>query len=243
MARLVIDINAKHVPEDRRIWRMFPGDRYRFLNSFLKNGVAFLELPGLELPEGAIEAETPELRERLHVSREVESWIQAYRKYARSAMTEEPPKQPDRTPTLYAGQALNRNQRQNLGAVRNLFGIAEKGDLLVVPDQIPTRTVMIGEFLHGPDSRIRHSEAEHFLGEATPARQVRWFPAVDELRVPRELSSILRIPPAISQVPRSFEGSILENSYGTFYRPGQFSARITIGGTDFDTQNTSTSVP
>jgi hypothetical protein len=56
-----IDINAKHIPEQRRVWRMFPGENYRFLGSFLKYSLVFLELPGLDLPAGRVTEELPEL--------------------------------------------------------------------------------------------------------------------------------------------------------------------------------------
>jgi hypothetical protein len=238
VANFIIDINAKHVPGQRRVWRMFPGERYRFLGSFLKNGIVFLELPGLCLPDVRIAEDNLRLNEALHLSRDIDNWIRSYRKYLRSSMTGEPPSKPERELASYAGQSLRRDQHGDLGAVRNLFGAAEAGDLIVVPDRISTRQVMIGEFLDAPEIRVVHSEPEHFLGETTPARRVRWFPAVDELRIPRELASILRIPPAISQVPKTFEASVFESSYGTFYRTNEFSARITIGGQDFDTQNT-----
>lgn len=204
----------------------------------MKNGLVFLELPGLDLPKGVVTEETDHLRERLHVARAIEGWIQSYRRYSRSASTDEPPEQPTRNPSAYVGQSLGRNQRNALGAVRNLFGTAKKGDLIVVPDQIPLRQVIIGEFLEDPESRIAHSEPEYFLGEIMPARRVRWFPAVDELRIPRGLSDILHIPPAMSRVPRQFEAPILENSYGTFYHANGYTARIIIRGEEFDTQNT-----
>lgn len=237
MTNLVIDINARFIPNERRVWRMFPGERYRFLSSFLKSGIVFLEMPGLELPNGLITEGTPQLRELLHLSREIEKWIAAYRRHLRAGTAEDPPPKPTRDLSAFAGRALSRDQQNVLGAVRNLFGTASKGDLVVVPDQIPTREVLIGEFLEGPETRSIHSP-DFFSGEFTPARPVRWFPAVDELRLPRELSNTLRIPPAFSQIPRPFVTSILENSYGTYYRAEEYCARILINGREFDTQNT-----
>lgn len=237
MPEYTIDINAKHVSEQRRIWRMFPGDGYRYLDSFIKNHLVFLEMPGLVLPVGKVTEESPEIKERLHLSRRTEQWILDYRKYAKSSAPGEPPERPNTDLSSYSLTALRRDQFNDLGAVRSLFGAAEKGDLVVVPGKLDTRQIFIGEFLDGPEDRIVHLDPELFIDQTTPARRVRWFPAVDELRVPRAFSGTLRIPPAISLVARSYESVILENSYGTFYRSNEFFARLRIDSLDFNTQN------
>lgn len=181
--------------------------------------------------------ESPEIKERLHLSRRIEQWIRDYRKYAKSSTPGEPPERPNTNLSSYSSIALRRDQFNDLGAVRSLFGAAEKGDLVVVPGKLNTRQIFIGEFLGGPEDRIVHSDPDFFIDQTTPARQVRWFPAVDELRVPRAFSGTLRIPPAISLVARSYESVILENSYGTFYRSNEFFARLRIDSLDFNTQN------
>lgn len=49
-----IDLNARIVSPDVRCWRLFPGSSYRFLEIFKNEGVAFLDMPGLKLPEGRL---------------------------------------------------------------------------------------------------------------------------------------------------------------------------------------------
>ncbi len=76
------------------------------------------------------------------------------------------------------------------------------------------------------------------MNQTTPARRVRWFPAINELRVPSGVSDVLRIPVPISLLSNTFYNSVLQLSYGTYYREQEYSARLTINGSDFDAQDT-----
>jgi hypothetical protein len=237
VASYTINLNAVHVPNDRRIWRMFPGKEYRFFETFLKDGVVFLELPGLDLPEGEISSNTPLLREGLTRSARVRAWIELSKKYERSAKTGEPPTRPDRNLQTYMDSPRPRGYTNELGSILTLFGTAKKGDLVVIPDRISERHVVVGEFVDEPGRRISQESRVLFLDEKTPLRRVSWFPKTDELRVPIELSGVLRIPVPISLVPNSLNRSIFENSYGTFYRDDEYSARLNILGDNFDAQS------
>jgi hypothetical protein len=47
----VIDLNVRVIGQDTRVWRLFPGSACRFLDSFRTQGIGFLDLPGLTLPD------------------------------------------------------------------------------------------------------------------------------------------------------------------------------------------------
>lgn len=216
---------------------MFPGYEYRLFDAFVKQQIVFLDMPGLELPKVEIKAGTEQLRERLILARRTRQWIAEYRRYANSSQSSEPPERPTRDLNAYHREGWYRGHQNELGAVTALFGAAAKGDLIVIPDRINTRRIMIGEFLDGPEMHSQTEMPRFFMDQTTPARRVRWFPAINELRVPLGISDVLRIPVPISLLAGDFYDSILELSYGTYYREQEYSARLTINGSDFDAQS------
>src|SRR5439155_20332415 len=47
-----VDLRAPTISAATRVWRLFPGEGYQFLESFRDQRVGFLDFPGLDLPEG-----------------------------------------------------------------------------------------------------------------------------------------------------------------------------------------------
>jgi hypothetical protein len=47
-----VDLRAPTIQPGTRVWRLFPGEGYQFLQSFQDQRVGFLDFPGLILPDG-----------------------------------------------------------------------------------------------------------------------------------------------------------------------------------------------
>lgn len=52
--KLSVDLRAPTISQNQRVWRLFPGSGYQFLDTFVEEGVGFLDFPGLDLPKGKI---------------------------------------------------------------------------------------------------------------------------------------------------------------------------------------------
>lgn len=236
MPAVEVDLNTKVVAPDLRIWRIFPGQRYEFFEHFLSQEAVFLDLPGIELPNEDVDAQTPFLKQRLIVADLISKWIDASLRVA-SAPDASSPEKPDRNLASHGNAPWYRGYKNNLGAVINLFGRAKKGDLIILPNRLNTREILIGEFLDAPSARVSVNIPEMFLDESVPGRRVRWFEPVDEIRIPKALSETLRIPNPISQVSRDIYGVILENSYGSYVLGEEYATRFATKAPDFSAQN------
>lgn len=53
---ITVDLRAAVVPQTTKVWRLFPGSDYRFLKTFLDEGVGFLDLPAFILPSPPLAA-------------------------------------------------------------------------------------------------------------------------------------------------------------------------------------------
>ncbi len=234
-----IDLRAKQISTDTQVWRMFAGDSYEFFNDFLSVQGVFLDVPGLTLPQHVVTDPTAQMRERLALSHATARWIEDQKSFTESSASNlTPPPRPSLQLTTYAAARHVRNYGRLLGSINTLFDVVKKGDLVIIPNKIPTREVIIGEFLDDPTVRREVSPAKFLFDTKTAYRRVRWFPPVEELRVPREITDNLRIPVAISLIPRHYYGAVFELSFGNFLRPEDYFAKISVRGSDFSAQDT-----
>jgi hypothetical protein len=223
-------LRAEYIGLGKRVWRLFPGKDYRFLDFFEGQQVAFLDFPGMILPDGNVTRDTPMLRERVILARAVQNWAIAYQRHVRNAMTGSPPPEPSRDLGSYTkGHRVVTN---DVGAIVSFFGEAKQGDLVVIPDKLSSRRVLIGEFLEPPERRLPMHIAR-YGAEQVPARRVRWFPSVEELSLPEGLSDVLRRPNPFTLLGKQFHQDIYSGSYGTFYGGDVFATRFHTRAPDF----------
>jgi len=74
MAKITIDLCARYAPHERKIWRIFPGNKYTFLSAFVSESLVFLDSPGLILPAGDLDAPGALLNQRIHMYAAVRDW-------------------------------------------------------------------------------------------------------------------------------------------------------------------------
>jgi hypothetical protein len=215
------------------VWRLFPGKTYRFLREFQDNQVAFLDFPGLLLPHGAFNAEGPDADAIVLAAQERRKWAADMFAFNRRSDPGDPPQEPSRCLEDYRQEVLPKKFLSDKAALGAFFGAAGKGDLIVVPDRISSRRILIGELLEGPDHRIVATAPDWYGSESIPARPVRWFPVVNELELPEELSDVLRRPNPFTLLSRIFYPEIFDQTYGTYQFGEAQAARLTTSAPDF----------
>ena len=73
---LEVDIRAPSIPRDQRVWRLFPGSGYKFLDAFSQQKVGFLDFPGFEMPKGKL-SEVKDLIDRIAKSEKLAEDLRA----------------------------------------------------------------------------------------------------------------------------------------------------------------------
>lgn len=222
---LEIDIATVMVPAERRIWRLFPGDRYRFIDQFAEQELVFLDFPGLDLPPGRVTHDTPDLLGRVIASRELRTWL-----------TTRSPVQnpPNLDPTAYANSVPSKRDQQFIAALVALFGTAARGDLVLVPDQLRNRQILVGEFTDEPERRTETQFPKRYGRHPILARSVSWLSRADEAKVPRTLTRNLRTSNPMISLHRRFHNDIFDIAYPAYNHLDRFGATFNITGEKFD---------
>jgi hypothetical protein len=128
-----VDLHAPTIKNDQRVWRMFPGRGYRFLPSFLKQHVGFLDFPDLD--PTAEPNEALDLIPRIARSQDV-----------RDAFFKHGPDFNPRTIKLadYKSARRSKNRGRLRQALLNLLVVAKRGDYVVLPEPIYRAHVHVG---------------------------------------------------------------------------------------------------
>jgi hypothetical protein len=131
---LAIDLHAKAVLSSQRVWRLFPGAGYRFLDDFLNSNVGYLDFPGLELPPGPLK-DAGDLISRIAMATELKATAGYLDESEASPLSLED----------FAAARHTQNRGRLRSALVNLYEIAATGDLVVLPTPLSNRLTWIGE--------------------------------------------------------------------------------------------------
>jgi hypothetical protein len=190
---LHVDIATKIVSQDTQIWVVFPGRSRRFLNTFLRRKVIFLETPGIKL-RPSIANDKLKLRQHTRMSLAMAEYLRGATKRV-----------PSRNPRTYSDDVFKDRADQVLASnVRKMFGKMKVGDLVVVPGKVfePVYFGEVGADFSADDTIF----VERYGDEPIPCRKVRWLNAgVQRIEIPPYLQGYLSKPPAIARVQRSID--------------------------------------
>jgi hypothetical protein len=229
---LQIDLNVKVLPFDHKVWRLFPGRGYSFQKAVYEQGLAFLDFPGLFLPPGEVNENTPHLLQSVQRSLKIKDW------YGSSNSTGSPPKafepKGDYTPTV-TSEIWPTNLLTFRSNIVALFGGAKNGDLIVVPLSGRDRSLVIGEFVGEPSDRTQ-AKYERYEEFVLPARKIKWLKHVTDYQVGYNLTSKFRSQNAFVLVARSETRKIYELAYGAYVLGEECASTFTTGEGDYDSQ-------
>lgn len=131
---LSINLRAPTIAPSQRVWRLFPGESYQFLQSFQDQKVGFLDLPGLELPPSGLKL-APDLIARI-------ARVHRIQELLRDA--------PDSDLTLplaeFANARVTQARTRLRNALINFYEEAKTGDLVALPEPVHLSRIWIGQF-------------------------------------------------------------------------------------------------
>jgi hypothetical protein len=219
-ASIEIDLDAPTIPVDQRVWRMFPGSGYQFLDTFLDRGQGFLDFPGFVMPEGKL-SDAKDLIARVARSQHISERL---RKIGPDA---------DTYADLGAFKtARPGNHRARLRqAIINLFEAAKKGDFIILPSPTFMSRVWVGRIT---DNKIYSALYPKRYGDnKIPARAIRWMAEYPENQLSIPLSTSLRNQHPFTVLEKSLHVEVFSLAYGSFVYGDRHAATVYNDLADF----------
>jgi len=215
-----IDLNAPTIPPDQRVWRLFPGSGYQFLEDFREQRVGFLDVPGFEIPEGKFE-DAKDLVARVAQSQHIRDflWSQGPEAKPRVPLAE------------FARSRATQGRTRIANAASNFFEEAKKGDFVVLPEPTFLSTIWVGRFA---DNRTVKAFFPRRYGKtAVPARNIRWLGSYPENTISTPLSRALRHQHPFTLLEKSLHLEVFALAYGSFVYKDHFAATVYNDKRDF----------
>jgi hypothetical protein len=178
-----VDLGVTIIPNNHRVWKLFPGEGYKFLDSMLENNAVFLDVRGLvDLGENPIEWDDEELLELISTDR----W---------ERQNELRIEQTDRR--------ISAADKRTATLINGLFCRARKGDMVIMPHPGNTGSVSIGRFTTKKNSFRSLDAVDGRIAFEYPTRPVKWLARVNKRQLPYDLIELLQTPVAFFDLGNS----------------------------------------
>jgi hypothetical protein len=165
-----VDLCAPTIPSQTRVWRLFPGQRYQFRQSFQDQRIGFLDFPGFEFPEGNL-TEAADLIPRIARSQDIRELL--WRIGPEAAMELNPANVPDLKLASYARAPVTAHRRRLRSALINFFQEAKTGDYVALPELTYLSKIWIGRFT--TNERVGVLYDRRYGKVQVPARTIDWI--------------------------------------------------------------------
>jgi hypothetical protein len=215
---LTIDLKTRFIPENNRVFIVFPGEGYRYYQTMESASAVFLDLPGFPVPKDRPISTADDLVKRVVVSDLFREW------HRKGALIKD---MPSRDPVNIQHFRMTKRRQQLGGMVENLFARLKRGDVVVVPPRALEDEVLYGEIDSDPDEVTLVSDPNR-MGELIPARRVKWIARQPRMTVPGWLERKLPNQNPIRQIEKTLHKYIYDYMYERYFFDGQFVCKFKI---------------
>lgn len=171
-----IDLATTVVPSDHKVWKLFPGEGYKFLRLMGDLNLVFLDIRGL--PKLGDDANLWD-DERLANAVSKDRW-------QRQNATRENPTE----------RRVTAVDKATATYVKGLLLIAKKGDLVIVPHEGSSGAISIGQFSTDPNTLEKIDAQDGRKDYTYFGRHVRWIARLNKREIPLEVLERLQTPVA-----------------------------------------------
>jgi hypothetical protein len=221
----VIDIRTRFIPENRKVFFVFPGSGYRHYQMMREANAVYLDVPGFPIPQNRNIAALSDIVERLAIADDVADWHR--RGMPGDAI-------PSRDPDTVTARRRSKRRIFLAGIMRGLFSDAAKGDVVIVPPKDFQDDVLFGEFVDdGTECTV--VAAPFHAEESIPARGVRWLATQKRITLPGWLEQKMPSPNPVRQLERQYHKYVFDILYERYYFDQQFVCKFGINANDFST--------
>jgi hypothetical protein len=217
---VVVDLRAPTIPKDQRVWRLFPGSSYQFLGDFDKQGVGFLDLPGLELPSGSL-AEAKDMIARVARSLRIRNLLWDQGPQAKIELNLKD----------FARSRSSQNRTRIANAIVSFYEIAKKGDFVVLPEPKFLSRIWVGRFT-GDKPTVGFFQRRYGRTKI-PARGIQWMGNFAENTVSTALSLSLRHQHPFTLLEKDLHVEVFSLAYGSFVYGERHAATVYNDKSDF----------
>lgn len=219
-----VDIKTRFIPDNQRVYIVFPGEAYKFYTEMRDKSSIFLDIPGFPLPEQKenTNLDDSDFVQRLTMSERISLW---------HANGKPQDNIPIRDLNRIDGYRRTQRKIQLAGLVRNFYYELRKGDIVVVPCRDYEDDVLFGEIV---DDFVTSSiEVRQYPGEKIPVRKVKWLKRVQRGNVPSWLQRKFPIPSPVHQIEQSFFKDIFDIMYQRYYFKEDFVCKYAVTSAEF----------
>lgn len=200
---ITIDLLAPTIPTNRQVWRLFPGNGYQFLPTFLSERTAFLDTPAFPMPDGNF-SDADDLTARL-----------AYSQMARELLYKDGPDADfDLKLEDFSGAPNTKNRGRIRQSLINILQEAKAGDLVIMPTSLIEGRVWIGRFKD--DDVVQEHFGKRYGRRTIPGRNVEWITSADEGAISSPLRKILRHQHPFAVIEKSLWVEVFAIAYSSF---------------------------
>ena len=213
----IIDLATTIIPRDHKVWKLFPGEGYKFNRLIDASKVAFLDFRTLDRM-----GDDPRNwgRAKLENVLSIDRWSR--QNAGKSDKTE---------------RRVSPTDKSNATLVLGLLTIAKKGDLVAVPNPGPDGYVAIYELTSGPGS-VSRVEAQD--GRATSTylgRKVKWVGTLPKRRLEYGVVELLQTPVAFFDLGDAGREQIYEEVFGNYVYRGDNTVTYRVAKSDYNSRD------
>jgi hypothetical protein len=219
-----IDLNAPSIPQSQRVWRLFPGSGYRFLESFRRQNVGYLDIPGFVFPRGRL-SDATDLVARVAASQSIVGEI--------NNGTTNSSIKPNLDEFSTARNTKFRGRFKQ--AIINFYEMAKLNDIVIMPEPKYMSKVWIGRFTQNITSEALYNLDNPNLTIA--ARRIEWLNSAKENSISSALSESLRNQHPFSMLEQSLFIEVFSLAYNSFEYQGRHVSTIFSGDDYLDSDS------
>ena len=219
-----IDLKARTLPDDHRVFLARPGRDYQYFGHFRKMRAIGPDLPLVELDRGLPIDDQVLLGDML--KRAV-----AFRSWRSRSRYEEPP---SRTLSDYIGKRnIRRDSAAQLrAALKGYFEEAKKGDLALIPPSAWRDEALLVEFTGNSDNvvyrEIPYGARTAYIPVAIPARRFREVSVVPKRFLPPHVLDIVEKPNIFVEFGRTDRFDLQDLTYPSFVKDDEYSCTFEL---------------
>jgi hypothetical protein len=195
-----IDLATTIIPSDHKVWKLFPGEGYKFLRLMSDSNLVFLDIRGLpKLGEDASRWDDDRLANAVSKDR-----------WQRQNATRENPTE----------RRITAVDKATATYVKGLLLVAKKGDLVVVPHEGSSGAISIGQFSTDPNSLEQIDAQDGRKEYSYIGRPVKWLARLYKRDIPLEVLERLQTPVAFFNMGDSGRILFYKSAFNNFCYDG-----------------------
>lgn len=219
MTKYQVDLDVSVIPDDHGVWKLFPGESYKFSQLVRDHHIAFLDIRGLE--DLGIDPKSWDKQAALQIIA-ADRWTRELER--------------DRTKGPQGSPAVGKTDRRYLTYLVGLLSEARKGDLIVVPGGGYDKDVLIGQILDEPGE----GSFTNPIGESQsryPGRRVKWLPTQQKRHFSTELIRLIHSSTAFHTIGTNRREEIYRLAFRNFVLGDNFTATFDTKKQHFSTSD------